>query len=322
MSLVARSDMDWKGRRILVTGATGFLGSHLVRRLVGLGAQVYAWAGSQDHLWRLADVQNRLTLSSVDICDPVHVRTACNEIRPDIVYHLAAYGLHSRQRDLLQAIDINIRGTAHLLRGLTPVGCQTIILTGTWAEYGSKDGPIRETDSLTPVTVYGATKAAATLLAFAFAAEERIPLTVLRPFSVYGPGEDEDKFVPYIIRSCLRGESPRLSPCWQIRDYIYVDDVIDAYLKTVDLRLSIPLVLNIASGVPIRLRELASSVVTHFRNVSPLFGAIPARDGEIRTVQADITQARSLLGWSPTRSLEEGIHLTVKWYKDHVNQFA
>jgi nucleoside-diphosphate-sugar epimerase len=312
--------MDWHRSRILITGASGFLGSHLTRRLVDRGAAVNVWTASSARHGRLADVLGRVTLSIVDIRDPVQVRDACRRIQPEVVYHLAAYGVHAEQRDFLQAVETNVRGTANLLAGLKGTACRLVVTTGTWAEYGSKDYPIHEREPLEPVGAYGATKAAATLTALAFADQERFPLVVLRPFSVYGPGEGGQKFVPSIIQACLKGENPRLSSGRQIRDYLYIDDVIAAYLKAADLTVTTPLVLNVASGVPLRLQDFASSIVKHFPDVRADFGALPDRDREIWKVQADITQIKAVMGWQPVWSLEDGIRTTVEWFRHHESQ--
>ncbi len=311
--------MDWTGRRILVTGASGFLGSRLTRRLVEQGAVVEAWTTSSAHPVRLTAVFDRLTLSIVDIRDAVQVRDACRRAEAEVVYHLAAYGVHAEQQDFLQAVETNVRGTANLLVGLKDTPCRRVVTTGTWAEYGAKDYPIHEHEPLEPVGAYGATKAAATLLALAFASQERLPLVVLRPFSVYGPGEGGRKFVPSIIRSCLRGENPRLSSGRQVRDYLYIDDVIDAYLKAADLTVATPLVLNVASGIPLYLRDFASAIVTHFPGLHADLGALPDREREIWKVQADITQIKAIMGWQPVWSLEDGIRRTVEWYRHHDN---
>ncbi|MBM4134682.1 MAG: NAD(P)-dependent oxidoreductase [Nitrospira sp.] len=307
--------MDWTQERILVTGASGFLGSRLIRRLVDLGARVEAWASSPAHLWRLADIRDRIALSLVDIRDADRVRAACGALQPNLVYHLAAYGVHAEEQEYVQAVDVNVRGTVNLLEGLKGTPCRLVVTTGTWAEYGGKDHPIRESDPLEPVGVYGATKAASTLVAVSLAAQRRLPLIVLRPFSVYGPGEGGGKFVPSIIRACLKGENPRLSSCRQIRDYLFIDDMVEAYVKAAGLTVSAPLVLNVASGVPLRLEDFARRILRHFPGKRPEFGAVPDRQGEIWNVQADITKAKAIMQWQPSWSLEEGIRTTIEWFK-------
>lgn len=311
--------MDWTGRRVLVTGASGFLGSHLTRRLVHLGASVHVWTGSSANLWRLADVRERVTPAVVDVRDRAQVQAACARSQPEVVYHLAAYGVHAEQQDLQLMVGTNVTGTVHLLDALRQTPCRTVISTGTWAEYGNKSHPIAENEPLEPVGLYGATKAASTLLAMAFSEQTHLPVIVLRPFSVYGPGEGGAKFVPSVIRSCLQGENPRLSSGRQIRDYLYVDDVTGAYLKAAEVQSSRPLVLNVASGVPLRLDDFARAIVRHFPGRTAEFGAIPDRHQEIWTVQADISRATEALHWRPQYSLEDGIRMTIEWFNSNLD---
>ena len=311
--------MDLKNRSILITGATGFLGSHLTRRLARLGTKVHAWSATSSRLWRLADVKDQIALSQVDIRDLAQVRQACRSLQPELVFHLAAYGVNHDEKDIPTAVDVNVRGTTHLLEALRGSGCRRIITTGTWAEYGPKDHPARETDPLEPVGIYGCTKAAATTIALGIAAREKLPLIVLRPFSVYGPGEGSHKFVPIVIQACLKRESPRLTSCRQVRDYVYVEDVVEAYLRAAEADLSMPAVINIGSGSPVELKQIVSAVTAHFEGIQPAFGAIPDRQNEIWRIEADITNAKKRLGWQPAFPLEKGIALTVDWFRKNTN---
>ncbi len=306
----------WKERKVLVTGATGFIGSHLAKQLAGLGADVHAWSASSDRLWRLDEAQQRIRLKTVDIRNLEEVRAACAEASPDTVFHLAAYGVNYDEHELGLAVDINVRGTVHLLEGLKATLCRRIVATGTWAEYGAKDHPMKEEETLEPVGVYGTSKATATTIALKMASQDKLPVVILRPFSVYGPGEGDYKFVPTVIRSCMKNESPRLTTCRQVRDYLFVDDVVEAYLKAAEAPIRMPAVMNIASGRPIALKELVSAVTSHFPGIEPAFGAIPDRENEIWRVEADVTRARELLGWQPAVSLEQGIEKTVAWFRN------
>ena len=311
--------MDWKKRRVLVTGASGFIGSHLTRRLVQLGAEVIAWTASTQRLQRLSDVAGQIRLSQVDIRNFQQVQEACRKIQPEFVYHLAAYGVNYDEQDAVQAVAVNVQGTTHVLEALSEAGCRRIISTGTWAEYGAKDHPIREEEPLEPVGIYGCTKAAATTIALGIASLRRLPLTILRPFSIYGPGEGNYKFIPTVIQSCLKKQSPRLTSCRQIRDYIFIEDLVEAYLKAAEADAGSFPVLNVASGQPVALKEIVFSILRHFPEVQPAFGALPDREQEIWSVQADVTRVKKTLDWHPAHSLERGIGLTVDWYLRHGN---
>ncbi|MCM8811703.1 MAG: NAD-dependent epimerase/dehydratase family protein [Candidatus Omnitrophica bacterium] len=309
--------MSWKHRKVLVTGATGFIGSHLVERLVDLEAEVECWAASEKRLARLARVRDRIDLRMIDIRDLARVAEATRRCQPEIVYHLAAYGVNFDERDMQPAVDINIRGTVHLLEALKGMPIKRIIAAGTWAEYGPKDHPAQEEDPLEPVGTYGTTKATATTIAMKMAVQDNLPLVVLRPFSVYGPGEGDYKFVPIVIRACLKKTPPKLTSCRQVRDYVYIEDAVEAFIKAADARLETPIVLNIASGRPVQLKELVDAVVRHFPGIQPDFGAMPDRENEIWSIRADISKAKKLLGWEPTHTLEQGITQTISWFKNN-----
>ena len=309
--------MNWQKRCVLVTGATGFIGSHLAKCLVKEGAEVHALVRSSSSFWRLREIQEELSLHVVDLSDQISVNNACQEINPEIVYHLAAYGVHYQQQDIKQALDTNVVGTVNLIRGLRETACQKFVHTSTFAEYGHKDHPIRETDSLEPSGIYASAKAAASLIAPAIAEQCGISLLVMRLFTVYGPFEREDKFVPYIILSLLNGKVPELTTCRQVRDYIYVEDVVEAYLEAADISIDEPLTLNIGSGIPITLRDLAQNISKFFNNAKVLFDAIPHRKKDIWQAYADITKAREVLGWQAKTPLEEGLLNTIKWFKQH-----
>ena len=309
--------MTWKKRCILVTGATGFIGSHLTKRLVKEGAKVHVWVRSSSSLWRLSEIQERLSLHVVDLCDQVAVNNACHEFNPEIVYHLAAYGVHYQQQNFKQALDTNVVGTVNLIRGLRETACKKFVHTSTFAEYGHKDHPIRETDPLEPSGIYASTKSAASLIAPTIAEQCEIPLLIMRLFTVYGPFEREDKFIPYIILSLLNGNVPELTTCQQVRDYIYVEDVVEAYLKAADISIDEPLTLNIGSGIPITLRDLVQDILKFFNDAEVLFGAVPHRKKEIWQAYADITKAREVLGWQTKTPLKEGLLKTIEWFKQH-----
>ena len=309
--------MDWKKKKVLVTGASGFVGSYLTRQLVRQGADVYAWTASTQRLWRLSDVAEQVCLSQVDIRNFQQVQEACRKIQPEFIYHLAAYGVNYDEQDVVQAVAVNVQGTTHLLEALSEMGCRKIVGTGTWAEYGAKDHPIRENEPLEPIGLYGCTKAAATTIALGIASFRRLPLIILRPFSIYGPGEGNYKFIPTVIRSCLKKQSPRLTSCRQVRDYLFIEDLIDAYLKAAEADAGSFPVVNVASGRPVALTEIVSSILKHFPDVQPAFGALPDREQEIWSVQADVSRSRDALGWHPAHSLERGIEHTVAWYREH-----
>lgn len=302
--------MNLKGKRVLVTGATGFNGSHLTKCLVKSGAEVHVLHKSSSSFWRLNKIKEKLHLHNIDISDPISVFKMCKEINPKIVYHLAAYGTNYRDQDIQQAFDTNLIGTINLIKGLKGTECEKLIFTDTFFVYGHQDVSIRETTLLKPSTPYVSTKISASYLAPLFAKKFELSLIILRLFNVYGPLDNTNKFVPYIILSLYKKEIPKLSDCLQIRDFIFIEDVVRAYLQATNINYST--VLNIGSGVPVTLRSVTEEILKYFENGKIEFGAIPYREDEIWKSYADIDKTKKILRWKPQISLEEGILKTVE----------
>jgi len=222
-----RPSPELAGRRVLVSGATGFLGANLTQRLLVLGAEAHALvrrpgpdlpAGTEPHPADLRDVE----------------ATACAvaSARPELVFHLAAAAGHPGDaRTRAETLSVTVDGTANLLEALRPVAPGRVVCAGSSLEYGARARPMREDDVPAPTTFRGAAKAAATALALGFGAETGTPVTVVRPFSVYGPRERRPRLVPTVVDAALRGEPIHLTRAGIARDFVYVDDVVDGIVR-------------------------------------------------------------------------------------------
>lgn len=306
-----------KAVRILVTGATGFLGSHIVRALVAERHGVVATARVQSNRWRLEDQADRICWVSIDLSNPKTIADALELNRPEIVLHCAAYGMDYTEQSLEEAVSSNILGTQRLLEEASRVGVRRFIHVGSCFEYGDKSGPVSESDVLEPVSMYGATKAAATLLTIQQSKVLGVPTVVVRPFGLYGPYDREDKFVPQVIRACLAGSQLDVTGGEQVRDYTYSDDAVRMFVQLVETQ-DFPAgeILNLASGRPVRLREIGD-LVANLMNAGQLlrWGARHHRPDELKALMANIDKARRLIGWEPRTSLEKGLADTILWYK-------
>lgn len=302
------------GKRILVTGANGFIGAHLVKKLVDVKTIVYALASPQSKLQRLRQFESKFNIVQCDLLDPVSLSVTCAEICPQIVFHLASYGVYSDQTDLLRVSQVNGFGLTNLLVALGD-HFECFIYTGTAIEYGAKKAPMKETDLLEPNNFYGATKAGNTLLLQAYAVHHKKKIITLRPFYIYGPGEAETRLIRTIIRACLEGRELPLTSFNETRDFVFVEDLIRAYLIAASDYIQGSHIINIGTGVETSFREVIEIIegLTQ-RKIKVVEGKYEKRPWSSHCWAADAAKAKQLLNWSPTYTLREGISEVLKWH--------
>lgn len=301
-------------KRILITGAAGFVGAVLARRVLELGHEVHVVTKSTSPSWRLADVARDLRIHQGDLTDEAGMQRVVAETRPDIVYHLATHGAYPFQTNADGIIQTNILGTWNLLKALARTDYEVFVNTGSSSEYGFKEYAMRETDLLEPNSYYSVAKCAQTLLCQHVANTEQRPITTFRLFSVYGPYEEQSRLFPTLIRQCLEGRDLTLVDPETARDFVYVEDVVDAYLRIDELARLRGEVLNIGSGVQSSLAQVVAAVLAETgAKVTCHWNAMPARIWDAKTWVADCTKSKRLLGWRATTSLAEGIARTVAW---------
>lgn len=299
---------------ILVTGASGFVGGALVRRLIGEGKEVHILLRSESSRQRLEGLDG-LRVHIADLRDADGVAALVSEIRPRIIYHCAVYGGFSSQRDTAAIFDTNLIGTIHLLQACERVGFDRFINTGSSSEYGIKNYPMRENDPGEPLGDYGIAKCAATMFCRSEAILKNLPVVTLRLFSPYGPWDDQKRFIPYLIRSLLAGEAPRLSTPRSVRDYIYIDDVLDLYQAVTDSAIIPGDVYNAGSGRQHTIGEVAEIIHRITGGLQPVWGQEVSHRPEPETWVADISKTAAEFGWQPSRTLEEGLLRTVEWFR-------
>ena len=303
-------------KRVLLTGAGGFVGAVLARRLLKDGHQVHVLLKSATTRWRLADVQPDLRLHEVDLQDEEGVRRVAGAIQPELVYHLAAHGAYPFQTDPDGIIATNILGTWNLVKALARIDYEVFVNAGSSSEYGFKDFAMRETDLLEPNSYYAVAKCAQTLLCQHVARTEKKPITTFRLFSAYGPYEEPSRLVPTLIRRCLNNQDLSLVPPETARDFVYVDDVVDAFLRTSELARLRGDIINIGTGVQSTIRDVVEAIVQHTgARVECKWGAMQPRIWDSSTWVADCTKAKTLLGWRARTSLHEGLSRTVAFVR-------
>lgn len=314
-------EISLTGKRILVTGGFGFIGAHLVKRLLAEGAEVFIIGRQGTKTWRLEEELKNVSMYGVDITDSTKVGKCIKDICPEIVFHLAAYGVNSAQNEYIKAANINILGMINILNVLKNACCTKFINMGTCAEYGDRKDPMREDMYPLPVSIYGSSKASATIIAHQIAKENNIDIITLRPFGIFGEGEERHKIFCNIILSILEDKEVKLTLGEQLRDYCYIENIIDGMVMAAKSNLKNK-VLNIANGSLFSLRYYVDLI---FKNMKtdrvPLYGSIEYRKNEMWSPAADISEIQTELGWSPKVGLEDGIIKTIKWYEENKDKW-
>lgn len=303
--------------RVLITGATGFLGSHLARALLQAGHEVVAAHRSASSRWRLRDVEARLRWVEMDLGEAPSIHAAVSGTRPEAVIHCAGYGMNYCEQSFEEGVACNILGTQHLVQASSQGDVRRFIHLGSCFEYGNKVVPVSEDEVVDPISMYGVTKAAATLLAMQQSRKLGLPTVVLRPFGIYGPADRGDKFIPQVISACLTRAAVELSEGEQVRDYVYVQDVVALHIQLLEAdRFPTGQILNVAGGYPVPLRRIGEIIGRALGFPEGLrWGARSYHRDEIKTLTAQTDKAKRLLGWSASTILEEGLKETIEWYR-------
>jgi nucleoside-diphosphate-sugar epimerase len=298
--------------RALVTGANGFVGAHLTARLVADGWDVVAVVrrGSPDPAWRLAvlgcaaDVE----LVPADLSDPSETRAAGAAADADVVFLLAAARAGATPAARAATLAVNSASGTWLVDAVSD-RCRAVVRLGSSTEYGQVDAPMDENAPLRPRGFFGATKAAGSLLVTAAAAARGLRACVLRAFQVYGPLDHPGRLVPTVLRAAITGTPLALTEPGRRRDWVYVDDVVEACARAA-LADNLPpgQVLNVGTGVQVANEELVTLAqrVTG-RTIELDVGAHPGRPWDTGSWVCDPSLARDLLGWEAKVSLEEGL---------------
>lgn len=309
---------ELRGARVLVTGASGFLGANLCRTLLEAGAAVHAAVRTTSDLFRLGDLGGRIVVHRFDLCDGEATARVIRDARPGLVFHSAAHTTRHGEWTTADVVANTVMATARLLDALAATGCERLVHVGSSLEYGPADHPHAEDEALRPTTLRGATKAAAAMLVLQRAKEGAAPAVVVRAFSIYGPWEPGHRLVPTAIRAAFTGEVLPLTAPGLRRDYVFVDDVCDACLRAALADGVMGEAINAGTGVQTSNEALVAEVERATgRRVNVAAGAFPARATDRGFWAADIGKARRLLGWAPAHDLARGLGKSVRWFEQH-----
>jgi nucleoside-diphosphate-sugar epimerase len=310
------------GETVFITGATGFIGSNLTRRALDRGADVYINQRKSSDTWRIADILGDVTSIPVDITEYEKLSDSLKRIHPSIIFHTAVYGGAAKQKDIGKIIETNIQGTVNVLRSCMSSGFNLFVNTGSSSEYGLKNTPMNESALLEPVTDYGVSKAAATLFCKCKAYNDNLPVVTLRLFSPYGRYEHRTRLIPSVILAAIQKNNPQIASRQFVRDFIFIEDVLDAYESLIDLKNPSGKIFNIGSGRQHTVGEVTDIIVKLFGNeVTPETTLSQVWKNEPQFWQADINRAKSELNWEPKYSLESGLAMTIKWFQENIGLY-
>ncbi|WP_440922146.1 NAD-dependent epimerase/dehydratase family protein [Candidatus Pelagibacter sp.] len=299
-----------KQNKILITGGTGFIGYHLSKRCIKLGWSVTSLSSNfpkpnkiiRGVKYIIVDITNKKKLSKIK-----------NDF--DYIVNLAGYVDHSNKKKTLDSHYIGCKNLASLFLNKK---IKKFVQVGSSIEYGKLRSPQIENkkNSQSTFSIYGKAKLLSTKYLMAIYKKEKFPTTVIRLYLVYGPKQDINRVIPITIKNALLDKKFNCSSGLQYRDFIYIDDVINAILKTLKNRKTNGEIINIGSNKPVRIKDLIIRICYLVGSGKPIFGKIKLRKDEIKSLYPNINKAHKILKWRPKISLNTGLKRTIKYYKN------
>ncbi len=306
-----------KGEKVIVTGANGFIGYHLTYRLVHEGANVYALIHKNDN--RIQLLHDQCPLINIDLLDVENLDKTIKEIKPRIIFHLAGkVNVDRSPRLIKEMMNINFQGTVNLLWALEKVGYECFINTGTCEEYGDNPVPFKEEQCPNPVSPYSVSKASTTLYCSMLARTKGLPIVTLRPFLTYGPFQTSRMLIPDTIIKALKKEEFKMTKGEQTREFNFVDDIVDGYIKAATTPEAKGKVFNIGNGQEYKIKEVVGRILSILGNpINPSIGSLPYREGETWHFYCDNSEAKKVLKWFPKVELDVGLKKTIEWFLEN-----
>jgi NAD dependent epimerase/dehydratase len=323
--------MNWKNKKVLITGAEGFIGSHLVEKLLRKGAKVRAFVlYNSFNSWGWLDTFSKERLKKIeiflgDVRNTQSVYRATKGI--DITFHLAAlvgipFSYHSQD----MYVDTNIKGTLNILQAAREHSIEKVIHTSTSEVYGTAQYiPIDEKHPVNPQSPYAATKASADYLALSFYRSFNLPVAVVRPFNTFGPRQSARAVIPTIISQIISGKKVlRLGNVATTRDFNYVGNTVDAFIAVAQTMKTAGQIYNAGTNREISIEEAVTIIASALRRrvrIEREKSRMRPQASEVMRLKCDYEKIRATCGWLPAVSFEEGIEITCRWFKGNLAKY-
>ena len=322
--------MNWNGKKVLVTGAGGFIASHLVERLVSEGASVRAFVryNSRNDVGMLklisADAFSKIEIMQGDLRDNEAVRNAVKGV--DTVFHLGALiAIPYSYVNPREVMDVNIMGTLNVLMAARDFGTRRVVHTSTSEVYGTAQYvPIDEKHPLQGQSPYSASKIAADRIAESFYRSFELPVVTLRPFNTFGPRQSARAVIPTIITQALTRDEVKLGSLEPSRDFTFVQDTANGFLKVAEAENILGEEVNLGNDNTIRIGDLANKIfemIGKTPKVTLDSQRIRPNKSEVMKLWASNQKAKAMIGWEPRISLDEGLRLTIEWISKHLDLY-
>jgi dolichol-phosphate mannosyltransferase len=306
-------------KKCIITGATGFVGANLARRMLCDGNEVHLLVRNEYNPWRIRRISGDIQIHALDFQSSESVNSIVAKIKPDWIFHLATYGAYSSQQDVDTIYKTNLFGTINLVNACCKTGFESFVNTGSSSEYGLKSNAPSEDEILKPNSNYAIAKAAATHFCQYTANKHQLNIPTIRLYSVYGPYEESSRLIPSLVRYGFMGNLPTLVDPKISRDFVYIDDVCDAFILAAKMTSKCyGEIFNVGTGIQTTLEDLVA-LTRRLLNIGkiPDWCSMPNRMWDTKNWQANIKNIQSQLGWSPRYDLESGLTETIKWYRDN-----
>lgn len=303
-------------KRVLIFGGESFIGTNLIKRFSKLGTKILVLVDQNANLWRMADFISGLEIKRIDFCDYDAILQEVREYNPCVILNTVCYGTSRLETSSEKMYISNFIGSKNLLDACITVGFEAFLTIGSSEEYGEGQGAVNEDSPVSPVSDYGLSKALFSLVCTKEASSRNLPIYIVRPFGAYGPYMDPDKLIANIFLSSQRGLEIPIYCAQNIRDFIYIEDLIDLILTICQKRPTEQQIFNAGTGVLHTVQDLLNHSIELLDDQLNII-RMDSRSYFSNSKEekfADWTKTNQLLRWEPKFNLRQGLDATFKWF--------